>query len=99
VKTQTSSKLRPPVPLHEVTLAASGRKAGANKKDAASWVSRKTRSTLCKASVFEQVRGIVLRVASVAALRQPEEQEPIAPLLLPPSLTYREAKKLLGAGA
>lgn len=41
-------------PLHEVTLAASGRKAGAAKKGRG-WASNKTRSSLCKASVLEQV--------------------------------------------
>jgi len=44
-------------PVHEVTLAASGRKAGANKKSPA-WNSAKTRSSLSKLSLLDQATAL-----------------------------------------
>ena len=71
--------------VHEVTLAASGRKAGANKKSAA-WSSTKTRSSLCKVSMLDQavhLHGLTQGRAGVA----------------PPFRTYKEAKfEHLGRG-
>jgi hypothetical protein len=52
--------------VHEVTLAAHGRKAGAGRK-APNWNNQKTRSRLCSAALYEQCQGLL---AVVPALQQ-----------------------------
>jgi hypothetical protein len=52
--------------VHEVTLAAHGRKAGAGRK-APNWNNQKTRSRLCSAALFEQCQTLL---AMVPALQQ-----------------------------
>jgi hypothetical protein len=44
--------------VHEVTLAAHGRKAGAGRK-APNWNNQKTRSRLCSAALYEQCHALL----------------------------------------
>jgi hypothetical protein len=50
--------------VHEVTLAAHGRKAGAGRK-APNWNNSKTRSRLCSAALYEQCQAVMAVVAAL----------------------------------
>ncbi|WIA33546.1 hypothetical protein OEZ86_006670 [Tetradesmus obliquus] len=66
----TASQAKPSaaavVGVHEVTLAAHGRKAGAGRK-APNWNNKKTRSRLCSAALYEQWQALL---AVMSALPQ-----------------------------